>query len=110
MPGGVHALLVEGGALTGHASAVQRRMLHGGQALRPGYTEGVAVHAARRRRGHGAALMSALKPIMRAGRGAHPGRYLRPPDKAGTVYVLPVPVPVGVSGELVCDWRPGSVW
>ena len=65
--GGVHALLVEDGALIGHASVVQRRMLHGGQALRTGYIEGVAVRADRRRRGHGAALMSALERIVRAG-------------------------------------------
>ncbi len=30
-------------------------------------------------------------------------------DKAGAIYVLPV-TPVDLSGELVCDWRPGSVW
>ena len=37
--GGVHALLVEDGELVGHASVVQRRMLHAGQALRTGYIE-----------------------------------------------------------------------
>lgn len=135
--GGVHALLVEDGALIGHASVVQRRMLHGGQALRTGYIEGVAVRADRRRRGHGAALMSALERIVRAGyqlgalgasedgaqlyvsRGWQqwrgpiaaltPGGIRRTPDKAGAIYVLPV-TPVDLSGELVCDWRPGSVW
>jgi hypothetical protein len=25
-------------------------------------------------------------------------------------YVLPVFAPVDVTGELTCDWRPGSVW
>ena len=25
-------------------------------------------------------------------------------------YVLPVSVPVDVSGELTCDWRPGALW
>ena len=49
--GGVHALLAEDGELIGHASVVQRRMLHGGRALRTGYIEGVAVRADRRRRG-----------------------------------------------------------
>jgi hypothetical protein len=24
--------------------------------------------------------------------------------------VLPVSIPVDLSGELVCDWRPGSLW
>ncbi len=135
--GGVHALLVEDGALIGHASVVQRRMLHGGRALRTGYIEGVAVRADRRRRGHGAALMSALERIVRAGyqfgalgasddgaqlyvaRGWQqwrgpiaaltPDGIRRTPDKAGAIYVLPV-TPVDLSGELVCDWRPGSVW
>ena len=135
--GGVHALLVEDGALIGHASVVQRRMLHGGQALRTGYIEGVAVRADRRRRGHGAALMSALERIVLAAyqlgalgasddgaqlyvsrgwqRWRGPIAALTPdgirgtPDKAGAVYVLPV-TPVDLSGELVCDWRPGSVW
>ena len=135
--GGVHALLVEDGALIGHASVVQRRMLHGGQALRTGYIEGVAVRADRRRRGHGAALMSALERIVLAAyqlgalgasddgaqlyvsRGWQqwrgpiaaltPDGIRRTPDKAGAIYVLPV-TPVDLSGELVCDWRPGSVW
>jgi aminoglycoside 2'-N-acetyltransferase I len=136
--GGVHALLVEDGMLIGHASVVQRRMLHGGQALRTGYIEGVAVRADRRRRGHGGTLMSALERIVRAGyqlgalgasddgaqlyvsRGWQrwcgplaaltPDGIHRTPDKAGAIYVLPVSVPVDLSGELVCDWRPGSVW
>src|SRR5215211_9179426 len=38
--GGVHALAWEGGELVGHASLVQRRLLHGGRALRAGYVEG----------------------------------------------------------------------
>ena len=135
--GGVHALLVEDGALIGHASVVQRRMLHGGQALRTGYIEGVAVRADRRRRGHGAALMSAVERIVLAAyqlgalgasdAGAQlyvsrgwlrwrgpiaaltPDGIRRTPDKAGAIYVLPV-TPVDLSAELVCDWRPGSVW
>ena len=135
--GGVHALLVEDGALIGHASVVQRRMLHGGQALRTGYIEGVAVRADRRRRGHGAALMSAVERIVLAAYqlgalgasddGAQlyvsrgwlrwrgpiaaltPDGIRRTPDKAGAIYVLPV-TPVDLSAELVCDWRPGSVW
>ena len=39
--GGVHALLSEDGELIGHASVVQRRLLHGGRALRAGYAEAV---------------------------------------------------------------------
>ena len=136
--GGVHALLVEDGVLIGHASVVQRRMLHGGRALRTGYIEGVAVRADRRRRGHGAALMSVLERIVRGGyqlgalgasddgarlyasRGWQrwrgpiaaltPDGTRRTPAKDGAIYVLPVAVPVDLSGELVCDWRPGSLW
>src|SRR3954451_17982864 len=63
--GGVHALAWEGDELVGHASVVQRRLLHGGRALRAGYVEGVAVRADRRRRRHGAALMAALERLIR---------------------------------------------
>jgi aminoglycoside 2'-N-acetyltransferase I len=34
--GGVHALVWEGPALIGHASVIQRRLLHHGRALRAG--------------------------------------------------------------------------
>jgi aminoglycoside 2'-N-acetyltransferase I len=63
--GGVHALVWDGGELIGHASVVQRRLLHGGRALRAGYVEGVAVRADQRRRGHGAALMDAVESVIR---------------------------------------------
>ncbi|MEC4016619.1 GNAT family N-acetyltransferase [Streptomyces sp. H27-D2] len=63
--GGVHAVLREGGELIGHGSVVQRRLLHGGRALRTGYVEGVAVRADRRGRGHGAAVMDALERVLR---------------------------------------------
>jgi hypothetical protein len=32
------------------------------------------------------------------------------PGSDGNIYVLPVSVPVDVSGELTCDWRPASLW
>lgn len=136
--GGVHALLIEDGDLVGHASVVQRRMLHGGRALRTGYVEGVAVREDRRRRGHGAAMMSVLERVVQSGyqlgalgASADGGRLyasrgwqlwhgpssaltpagIRPTaDKDGCIYVLPVSIPVDVSGELVCDWRQGALW
>ena len=37
--GGVHALAWEQGELVGHASLIQRRLLHRGRALRAGYVE-----------------------------------------------------------------------
>src|SRR4051812_38375252 len=63
--GGMHALLYVDGEIVGHAAVVQRRLLHGGRALRTGYVEGVAVRADRRRRGYGGALMGPLERIVR---------------------------------------------
>ncbi|MFI9818527.1 GNAT family N-acetyltransferase [Saccharothrix variisporea] len=136
--GGVHAFAWEGDDLVGHGSVVQRRLLHGGRALRAGYVEAVAVRADRRGRGHGAAVMAALERVVRraydlgalsasedaldfyAGRGwvlwrgpssvLTPSGIVRTEDDDGGVYVLPVAVPLDVDGELVCDWRDGDVW
>jgi aminoglycoside 2'-N-acetyltransferase I len=136
--GGVHALAWEAGELIGHASVVQRRLLHGGRALRTGYVEGVGVRADRRRRGHGAALMRALEPVIR---GAYdlgalgstaqaalfytalgwrrwegptsaltPTGITRTQDADGSIFVLAVAAPLDVAGELLCDWRDGDPW
>ncbi len=136
--GGVHALMWEGAELIGHASLIQRRLLHGGRALRTGYVEGVGVRADRRRRGHAAAMMTELERVIRAaydvgalgatdeaaalyvGRGWElwqgplsaltPTGVQRTPEEDDCVYVLPVSVPLVLSGELTCDWRDGDVW
>ena len=136
--GGVHALVWEGDELIGHASMVQRRLLHGGRALRCGYVEGVAVRADRRRRGHGAAMMDALERVVRgayvigalgatdeaadfyAARGWQlwqgptsaltPTGIERTEQEDGSVFVLPVAAPLDLTGELTCDWRDGDVW
>jgi aminoglycoside 2'-N-acetyltransferase I len=136
--GGLHALVLDGGDLVGHASVVQRRLLHGGRALRTGYIEAVAVRADQRRRGHGAAMMAELERVVRsayqlgalgaspvgarlyAARGWQPWRgplsALTPDgirhtaDKDGAIWVLPVSAPVDLTGELTADWRHGSVW
>ncbi|MFC5667718.1 GNAT family N-acetyltransferase [Kitasatospora misakiensis] len=137
--GGMHALLREsGGALIGHASVVQRQLVHGGRALRTGYVENVVVRADRRGRGHGAALMAALEEVVRGGYQAGalcsaddavgfyaargwrlwegPLAALTPrgpeptPDDEGEVFVLPGSVPLDLGGQLVCDWRAGDVW
>jgi aminoglycoside 2'-N-acetyltransferase I len=34
----------------------------------------------------------------------------RTADKDGWIYVLPVTGQLDLSGELVCDWRPGDLW
>jgi aminoglycoside 2'-N-acetyltransferase I len=63
--GGIHALTWDDGELVGHAAVVQRRLVHGGRALRTGYVEGVAVRADRRGRGHGRQLMTPLQDVIR---------------------------------------------
>ncbi|MEU5643875.1 GNAT family N-acetyltransferase [Streptomyces milbemycinicus] len=136
--GGIHALVWEGGELIGHASVVQRRLLHGGRALRAGYVEGVGVRADRRGRGHGAAMMAELERVVRgaydlgalgssdeardfyAARGWQqwqgptsaltPEGVRRTEEEDGGIFVLPAAVPLDVSAELICDWRDGDVW
>jgi aminoglycoside 2'-N-acetyltransferase I len=136
--GGVHALAWDGGEIVGHASVVQRRLLHAGRALRAGYVEGVGVRADRRRHGVGAALMEAIERVVRAayelgalgstseaapfyaargwqqwrGRLAAltPDGTERTPSPEGSVYVLRGAVPLDTDGELTADWRDGDVW
>jgi aminoglycoside 2'-N-acetyltransferase I len=136
--GGVHALAWEGDELIGHASVVQRRLLHGGRALRCGYVEGVGVRPDRRRRGLGGALMDAVGRVIRGAyelgalgateEGARlyisrgwkrwqgptsalmPAGITRTEEDDGFVYVLEVDVPLDLSGALTCDWRDGDVW
>jgi aminoglycoside 2'-N-acetyltransferase I len=136
--GGVHALVWEGAQLIGHASVVQRRLLHGGRALRTGYVEGVVVRDDRRGRGHGAAMMAAVERIIRSGyelgalsateaaigfyaaRGwtlwqgpssvLTPTGAVRTQDDDGSIFVLPVSAALDITGPLVADWRDGDVW
>ncbi|MFL5912576.1 MAG: GNAT family N-acetyltransferase [Gaiellaceae bacterium] len=136
--GGVHATLWEEGDVIGHASVVQRRMLHDGRALRTGYVEGVAVRADHRGHGHGAALMEAIERVVRGAydlgalgatdeaasfyerrgwqlwRGPTsaltPNGVIDTPDEDGSIYVLPNTAPLDVTGRLTCDWRDGDVW
>jgi aminoglycoside 2'-N-acetyltransferase I len=136
--GGMHALVWERGELTGHASLIQRRLLHGGRALRTGYVEGLAVRADRRGRGHASAMLTVLERLVREGYelGAlsspaaasplyearewrhwegptsvlTPTGIARTPEDDGSVYVLPVSHPLMPTGELICDWRDGDVW
>ncbi len=136
--GGVHALAWEEDELIGHASVVQRRLLHGGRALRAGYVEGGGVSARRRRRGHGGAMMAALERVIRgaydlgalgatdeaarfyAARGWRrwkgptyaltPAGVERTEAEDGGIHVLPVAVPLDLAGALTCDWRDGDAW
>jgi aminoglycoside 2'-N-acetyltransferase I len=136
--GGMHALAWDGGELIGHASVIQRRLMHGGRPLRTGYIEGVGVRPDRQRRGHGAALMAPLERIIRAAydvgalgatdeaipfyesRGWRrwegptsaltPQGVVRTAEVDGAVYVLPVSARLDLAGELTCDWRDGDCW
>lgn len=136
--GGMHVLLRDGTELVGHASLIQRRLLHGGRALRTGYVESLGVLGSRRGRGFGAALMAELERLIRGGyelgalstteqaagfyaaRGWRlwqgrsgaltPSGVVATPDEDGGVYVLPGAVPLDLTGELICDWRDGDVW
>jgi aminoglycoside 2'-N-acetyltransferase I len=136
--GGVHALAWEGEELVGHASVVQRRLLHHGRALRAGYVEGVGVRVDRRRSGVGAALMAELHRVIRGAydlgalgatdqaavfyaalgwerwRGTTwaltPAGVVRTEDEDGGIFVLPVAAPLELGGELTCDWRDGDAW
>lgn len=136
--GGMHALLWEDGELIGHASVIQRRILHAGQALRAGHVEAVAVRGDRRGHGHGTTLMEAIEGVIRGayilgalgaaedagGFYAHRGWQLwrgrtsvlspdgirRTEDDDGDVYVLPVDMSLDFDAELTCDWRDGDEW
>jgi aminoglycoside 2'-N-acetyltransferase I len=137
--GGLHALAYEGSELVGHAAVVQRRLLHGGRALRCGYVEGMGVRPDARRRGHGSEMMEAVERVIRdayelgalgstdearlfyAGRGWRlwggplsaltPDGIVPTPDVQGSIYVFPVEgVPLELAGSLACDWRDGDVW
>jgi aminoglycoside 2'-N-acetyltransferase I len=136
--GGMHAVAVDGADVIGHASLIQRRLVHGGRALRTGYVEGVAVRADRRRQGIGGRLMDPLEGLARraydvAALGATdeavsfyesrgwrqwvgpssamtPTGLRRTPEDDGGIYVLPLSASLDLDGELVCDWRDGEVW
>ena len=136
--GGIHALAYEGDELVGHASVVQRRLVHGGAALRTGYVEGVGVRADRRGHGHGAALMEAVERVVggaydigalgstdealsfygrrgwRVWQGPlyalTPDGVTPTPDEQGGVLVLPLATALDVTAPLICDWRDGDVW
>ncbi|MGA2928413.1 MAG: GNAT family N-acetyltransferase [Solirubrobacteraceae bacterium] len=136
--GGIHALVWEGPELVGHASVIQRRLLHRGRALRAGYVEAVAVRPDRRRQGYAAAMMEQVERVVRgayelgalgaselgaglyaargwrawAGRtwGLTPSGPVRTADGDGDVYVLETGVRLDLTGDLTCDWREGELW
>ena len=136
--GGMHALAWDDGRLVGHASVIQRRLMHGGRAWRTGYVEAVGVVSGFRRRGVGGAMMAPLERVIRdaydlgalgasdmarkfyAARGWEPWRgatsaltpdgIRRTEAEDDCIYVLPVSAPLDLAGTLTCDWRDGDVW
>lgn len=136
--GGVHAIVSDGSAVIGHAAVVQRRLIHGGRALRAGYVEGVGVRSDRRGEGHGATMMDALEGVIGraydlgalgatdeaatfyAARGWQPWTgalsALTPagvqatPEEVGGIFVLRATASLDLDGDLICDWRDGDVW
>jgi aminoglycoside 2'-N-acetyltransferase I len=136
--GGMHAIAWHGTSIIGHASVIQRRLVHGGRALRTGYVEGVGVHPDWRRRGVGDRMMDALEGIIKAAydigalgasdaavifyehrgwqnwRGASwaitPTGVTRTPYDDDGIYVLPFGIDIDLAGDLACDWRDGDVW
>ena len=137
-PDAPHASQARRGTLHRGRAVVQRRVLHGGRALRTGYVEAVAVAAAHRRRGVASAVVAGLEEVVRgaydlgalgatddgaalyAARGWRrwrgptsvlgPSGTVRTPDDDGAVLVLPGAVPLDLDGTLTCDWRDGDVW
>ena len=136
--GGLHAVAREGAAVVAHASLIQRRLLHGGRALRSGYVEAVAVHPDHRRGGLGGAVMAPLERVARraydvvalgatdeavpfylsrgwvqwqgATSALTPSGVQPTPEGDGAVFVLPLGVGLDLHGDLTCDWRDGDVW
>jgi aminoglycoside 2'-N-acetyltransferase I len=136
--GGMHALILDHGALIAHGAVVQRRLMYGDTALRCGYLEGVAVREDRRGQGLAHAVMDAAEQVVRGAyqlgalssseagreiylaRGWQPWRgptsvlapdgLTRTPDDDHTLFVLPVGVELDTTAEITCDWRDGDVW
>ena len=136
--GGIHALAYHDGELVGHASVVQRRLIHDGRALRTGYVEAVGVRAHARRHGHAGALMDAIERVIRGaydvgalgtsdmalrfyrGRGwlpwegetyaLTPQGIRRTPDDDNSLHVLELTAKLDRAATITCDWRDGAVW
>jgi aminoglycoside 2'-N-acetyltransferase I len=136
--GGMHALICVRGALIAHGAVVQRRLIHGGVALRCGYLEAVAVREDWRGQGLAAAVMDALEQVLRgayqlgalcsseAGRSLYTGRGWLPwhgtasalgpagitptPSYDDRIFVWPVSVELDTAAEITCDHRDGDVW
>lgn len=136
--GGMHAIAWQGDAVVGHASVIQRRLFHRGEALRTGYVEGVAVHPDWQRHGIAGRMMEALERVIANAyeigalgatdeavnlyehrgwvrwRGATsaltPTGVVRTPDEDACIYVFPLGRALEFGDEITCDWRDGDAW
>jgi aminoglycoside 2'-N-acetyltransferase I len=136
--GGTHVWIDGPDGIVSHGAVVPRRLACDGHALRTGYVEAVATVAARRRRGHGTAVMRRLGEIIRAefdlgvlSTGSHafyaalgwerwrgesfviaPEGRVRTPDDDDGLMVLRTPrsPALDLAGPIVADWRTGDVW
>ena len=136
--GGVHFVLDLDGEIVAHASVVEREIHVGGRPLRTGYVEAVATAPDRQGIGLGSRLMADVASYIREtfelgalGTGRHhfyerlgwltwagpsfvrTADGVQPtPEDDGYILVLPTPwsPPLGRSGSISCDWRPGDVW
>jgi aminoglycoside 2'-N-acetyltransferase I len=134
--GGVHALLLDGDDVVGHAALVRRLLTVGDRELDTGYVEGVAVRADLRRRGLASRLLAALEEAGRQHEllalattdealpfylsrgwqrwrgpthGRTPDGVVRTPDDDDALLVLPPPG-LDLDAPITCDGRPGDLW
>jgi aminoglycoside 2'-N-acetyltransferase I len=135
--GGMH-ILARTERLVGHASVIQRQLLHQKRALRAGYVEAVAVLPEYQRKGIGAALMHEAEEIIRSSyelgmlgaseeglrlyqqRGWLPWRgrafaftpegIIRTQEDEDCLYYMPVSVQIDPTQDITCEYREGDVW
>lgn len=136
--GGVHVWVSGARGLISHGSLVERTLVCSGQTMRVGYVEAVATVAARRREGHGAAVMKHINDLIREryvlgalstgtqafyeALGWEPwrgptfvdgprGRERTPGDDGDVMILRTSRSPrLDLDGEIVCNWRLGDVW
>lgn len=136
--GGTNSILEVDGAISGHASVVERTLEIGGRPVRAGYVEAVAILPSKQRRGLGSLLMRDVNAhvlggyeLGALGTGSQPfyerlgwqvwrgptgvrvdGAVRLTPDEDGYILVLPTPSspPFDLTEPISCDWRPGDVW
>ena len=136
--GGEHVWITGHNGLISHASLVARTLVCDGRTVKAGYVEAVATSAPFRRRGHAITVMRQVGDLIReryemgalsTGTPAFyqtlgwdlwqgptlvdgPAGRTRTPDDDGSIMILRTDrtPPLGLTGDIVCQWRPGDVW